>query len=87
MHKLYIGLKMGQAQDRIKTAAQELAEKFSLPAEVVTGLEIQERDPVVKQIRIAEAVAALLESILVVAEVAVPETLESPAKKTKATKQ
>jgi hypothetical protein len=69
---------MAQAQERITNAAKQLATKFSLPAEVVDGLNIQERDPAVKPIKTAEAVAVLLEEILRAQKVA-----DDPAAKKK----
>jgi hypothetical protein len=73
MHKLYAGIQAELAHDRIIAAAKNLSDRFSVPAEIVDGLTIQERDQMVKPIREAEAVANLLEAILDAPEVPVTE--------------
>jgi hypothetical protein len=64
MHILQAAMRRAKAQERLVTAAQNLAEKYNLPAELIAGLTIQEKDPLVKSILTIEATANLLEALV-----------------------
>ena len=65
MHKLILSKRNHSAHTRIMKAARALSDQFEIPAEIVSALDVREKDPEVRAMKEREAVAAFLEATMV----------------------